>query len=511
MFKSIHAKLTMFHAATFGMLLVSFVVILYFSMHYVLENTFDKILYNGTKNLEFVIFRPPPGGRMMDWLKGHMKGIMTEQEMEKAEMVIEQAFRKREVGEILDDVMERVFFINPVYAQIRKIEQGKKTIPGDQNIIARSASLEGRTIPLHESTYERLLNGKPVYEMIRWEADRGIRTISLLVKDKEHNSFILQVGMSSEEVRAMMKRLRDFILFIVPVLLGLVAMGGYFFVRRAFRPVAAIVKTVNNITSEDLSLRVKSTGSKDEIGQLTNTFNRMIDRLEKSFKSMKEFSGNASHELKTPLTVISGEIEVALRKDRDIDEYKNVLSTVKDETANLQAIINDLLFLSRMDSGSVSFSFEGLSLEEPLLDAYEENLIFAERKGIKIILERIDPIPVNGNRTLIRRMFSNLLQNAIKYTEEKGRIQITLTAETDGARFMISDTGIGIPRESLPFIFDSFYRVDHSRDDNPPETGGAGLGLTIVKRIVELHKGNISVESREGKGTVFTVSLPVKI
>lgn len=490
----------MFHAATFGMLLVSFVVILYFSLHYVLENTFDKILYNGTRNLEFVIFRPPPAGRMMNWLKGHMKGIMTEQEMEKAEMVIDTAFKQRDIGEILDDVMERVFFITPVYAQVRK----------DQNVIARSASLEGRTIPLNESTYDGLMKGKPVYEMIRWDEDRGIRVISLPVRDKENNFFILQVGMTSEEVRAMMKRLRDFILFIVPVLLGLVAMGGYFFVRRAFRPVAAIVKTVNNITSEDLSLRVKSPGSKDEIGQLTDTFNRMIDRLEKSFKSMKEFSGNASHELKTPLTVISGEIEVALRKERDIDEYKNVLSTVKDETANLQAIINDLLFLSRMDSGSVSFSIEGLSLEEPLLDAYEENCNFAERKGIKIILERIDPVPVNGNRTLIRRMFSNLLQNAIKYTEERGEIRLTLTAETDGARFMISDTGIGIPRESLPFIFDSFYRVDHSRDDNPQDTGGAGLGLTIVKRIVELHQGNISVESREGKGTVFTVSLPVK-
>jgi heavy metal sensor kinase len=508
MFKSIHAKLTMIHAATFGMLLVSFVVILYFSIHYVLEKTFDKILYNGTKNLEFVIFRPPPAGRMIDWLKGHMKGILTEQEMEKAEMVIEKAFRQRDVGEILDDVMERVFFINPVYAQIRKIEPGKETPPGNQTIIARSASLEGRTIPLHESTYERLLNGKPVYEMIRWEMDRGIRAISLLVRDKENNLFILQVAMSSEEVRTMMRLLRDFILFIVPVLLGFVALGGYFFVRRAFRPVAAIVKTVNNITSEDLSLRVKSTASRDEIGQLTDTFNRMIDRLEKSFRSMKEFSGNASHELKTPLTVISGEIEVALRKDRDIGEYKNVLSTVKDETANLQAIINDLLFLSRMDSGSVSFSFEGLSLEEPLLDAYEENCNFAERKGIKIILERIEPIPVNGNRTLIRRLFSNLLQNAVKYTEGKGKIHISLNRENDTACFMIADTGIGIPRESLPYIFDSFYRVKHSRDESTPETGGAGLGLTIVKRIVELHKGDISVESSEGKGTVFNVRFP---
>jgi heavy metal sensor kinase len=377
-------------------------------------------------------------------------------------------------------------------------------------VIARSASLEKQTIPLNEETYNLLLEGKPVYEMLRWPPGGGIRLISLLVYDKEGDPYILQVGTSSEDMRAMMERLRVFILFIVPVLLALTALGGYFFVRRAFRPVVKIVDTVNSITSEDLSLRVESTGSKDEIGLLTDTFNNMIDRLEKSFQSIKEFSGNASHELKTPLTVIRGEIEVALRKARSAEEYKDVLSTILDETHYLQTIVNDLLFLSKIDSGSISFSLDQLSLDEPLLDSYEENCDFAKSKGVKIILNPIDPVVIKGNRTLLRRMFSNLLQNAVKYTEEGEEIEIGLTRGEDRTRFVISDSGIGIPQKSLPYIFDSFFRVEHSRSDQPEtgsETGGAGLGLTIVKRIVELHKGEIHVESKVGEGTTFTVNL----
>jgi heavy metal sensor kinase len=316
--------------------------------------------------------------------------------------------------------------------------------------------------------------------------------------------------MSSAEVRRTVKRLQVFILLVVPILLVLAAVGGRLFVKRAFRPVGKIVQTVNSITSEDLSLRVESPGTHDEIGRLTDTFNSMIDRLEKSFHSIKEFSGNASHELKTPLTVIRGEIEVALRKARTAREYKEVLSTILDETHNLQAIVNDLLFLSKIDSGSISFSLDEISLDEPLLDSYEENCDFAKSKEIKIVLKPIEPVIIKGNRTLLRRLFSNLLQNAVKYTEEGGEIRISLNPVEKGARFVISDNGIGIPPQSLPNIFDSFFRVEHSRpaqSDGGRETGGAGLGLTIVKRIVELHNGEIEVDSKVGQGTTFTVHL----
>ncbi|MCP4157807.1 MAG: HAMP domain-containing protein [bacterium] len=315
----------------------------------------------------------------------------------------------------------------------------------------------------------------------------------------------MQLGMPSKEVRNMVRRLGFFNLVLVPVLLIIAAVGGYFFVRRAFRPVRRIVKTVNNITSEDLSLRIEEQVLKDEIGELIDTFNNMIGRLQKSFQAIKEFAGNASHELKTPLTVIRGEIEVALRKDRDSAEYKTILASVQGATSDLQLIIDDLLFLARMDSETVSFSFKELDLEELILATHEENYAMAEKKKITVILDRIDSVRIKGNRTLLSRLFSNLMRNAINYSGEDGQIRLTLSETEEGTAFVIADTGIGIPAEALPRIFDSFYRVDESHS---PGTGGAGLGLAIVKRIVEFHKGVIEVESELGKGTKFTIRFP---
>jgi len=505
MLKSIRAKLTLLLAGAFGLLLISFVSIVYFSMNYALVNTFDKILLNGARNLEFLVFSREPHKRLSRLFSESLKGVLTQDRIDEAERVIEQTFKRRPLGEVLDEIMERVFFFQPVYAQVGKLDQGKTTPLSDVRVIARSASLKGHTIPLDDDTYNHLLTGEPDYQLARWGDSRPTRVVSLLVRDRENNYFILQVGMTSEEVRTMMNRLRIFITLIVPIILALVAIGGYLFVRRAFRPVDRIVTTVNSITSEDLSLRVESSGSTDEIGRLTDTFNSMIHRLEKSFKSIKEFAGNASHELKTPLTVIRGEIEVALRKDRNVRDYRDVLATINKETVNLQAIVDDLLLLSRIDAGSVSFSLEKLSLDEALLDAYEENCGPADQKGIKIILRNIDPVTIEGNRTLLRRMFSNLLQNAVKYTEAGGTIEIALSAEIRGAACVIADTGIGIPQKNLPRIFDSFYRVSHTRFEGEKETGGAGLGLTIVKRIVELHEGDIRVQSKTGEGTSFSI------
>lgn len=506
MLKSIRSKLTLLLVSAFGLLLISFASIVYFSVNSTLVNTFDKILLNGAKNLEFIIFSRNPKKRMARWFREGVKDILTRNQIEEAEKALENMIRRRPLDEVLDEILERVFFLQPVYAQVGKLEQGKDTPISGIEVMARSASLKDHTIPMDEETYRRLLKREPVYRMLRRSGFRPIRVVSLLVQDREDNYFVLQVGMASEEVNTMMERIRLFITLIVPFILALVAIGGYFFVRRAFRPVDRIVTTVNSITSEDLSLRVEPPGSKDEIGRLTDTFNSMIHRLETSFKSIKEFAGNASHELKTPLTVIRGEIEVALRKDRNKEEYRGVLDTINKETVNLQAIVDDLLLLSRIDAGSVSFTLGELSLDEALLDAYEENCGPADKKGIKIILERIDPVAMEGNRTLLRRMFSNLLQNAVKYTEAGGTIEISLTPGDNGATFVIADTGIGIPQKDLPRIFDSFYRVSHTRFEGKTETGGTGLGLTIVKRIVELHQGDIRVQSKISKGTSFTIT-----
>jgi len=248
-------------------------------------------------------------------------------------------------------------------------------------------------------------------------------------------------------------------------------------------------------------------GGKDEIGELAETFNEMISRLERSFKQIKQFSSDVSHELKTPLTAIRGEIEVTLRKEREIEGYKNTLRSLLEETGKLERIVENLLFLSRMDSQGIRFSFRRFALDESLLEVFEKIEKIAERKNLHLILKKIQQVNVEGESNQIERAIANLIGNAIKYTPESGRIEMSLEKERDFAKFTIKDTGMGIPEDELPYIFDRFYRVDKARSR---ETGGSGLGLAIVKWIVEAHKGNIEVKSKVGEGTVFVVFLPLR-
>ncbi|MCP4216052.1 MAG: HAMP domain-containing protein [bacterium] len=515
MFKTIHSKLTLLHAVTFGMLLASVVFIFVFSMRVIAENYFDKLLFNGAKNLEYAVFRPPKTKKIVEHLTRELGKDLSKEELDMAAILMEKAgeiLKRRNIEERLDEIMDRVFFFKPVYAQMPEVQQDKNGLP--QGVAASHSMKEGR-MPLDESLYARLMKGETIYRMIKWEPEVRIRVIAVKI-NRDGRDYILQSGMPNQGIKEMFQRLIFFMLVIVPLLVIIAAIRGYYFVKRAFRPVRKIVNTVNSITSEDLSLRVESTGIKDEIGQLTDTFNDMINRLESSFKSIKEFSGNASHELKTPLTVIRGEIDVALRKERNSSEYEDILNTIKLETIGLQAIINDLLFFSRMDSGAVTFARQCLALDEILLESYEENYKAAQTKKLSIAMKEIVGAEIHGNRTLLKRLFANLFQNAIKYTNEGGRIEIGLNLEKEQVVFRISDTGMGIPRESLPHIYDSFYRVEHSREDTDspatdevPETGGAGLGLAIVKKVVDLHNGKIEVFSQLEKGTTFTVSFPL--
>jgi signal transduction histidine kinase len=201
-----------------------------------------------------------------------------------------------------------------------------------------------------------------------------------------------------------------------------------------------------------------------------------------------------------------GEIEVALKKERQNEEYKKVLKSLLEEINKLQKIIDNLLFLARIESKNIKLSFEKVQLDEILLEAFEEIETLAKRKKISLILKRVDQASVEGDETLIKRLFVNLIDNAIKYTHEDGKVEISLTKERNFAKFIIKDTGIGIPENEIPYIFDRFYRVEKARSR---ETGGSGLGLAIAKWIVEAHKGKIEVRSKVSEGSLFAISFPI--
>ncbi len=317
---------------------------------------------------------------------------------------------------------------------------------------------------------------------------------------------ILQVGVSLEATTSDLNKLLIYMILTGSIIMLLASVGGSFIINRALHPVKSVVKTAEDITAEDLSLRIDLKNRKDEIGALVETFNNMIARLEKSINKIRQFSGDVSHELRTPLTIIHGEIEVLLRKDRQKEEYLKTLNSVLEESDRMEKLIDDLLFLSRVEAMDRSKGMESLDLDEVLNAVIKFRTPSASSKNISIDTKNIKPVQLKGNRELLERMAANIMDNAIRYSDSGAHIEITLEKNEKIVLFKIRDTGIGIPEESLPLIFDRFYVVDPSRSK---ETGGAGLGLSIVKWIAEFHNAEIFVESEVGKGTNFAVTFPI--
>src|SRR6185369_627894 len=300
---------------------------------------------------------------------------------------------------------------------------------------------------------------------------------------------------------------RDLFAGVFLVLL-LASAGGYFLARKSLAPIASMNSQTQRISAENLSARLDVTNSRDELGRLATTINDLLARLENSFKEQQRFIADASHELRTPLAVLRGETEVALGKTRTVDEYQQSLSLIQDEAEQLSRIVEDLFILARQPINTrAALSTERVSLNDAVRDCARAAQVLAVRKGVRLKLEADSPsIALNGDKELIRRLILNLLDNAVKYTPAGGEISLALARENGNAEIVVRDTGIGIPESAQPRVFDRFYRVDKAR---ARAMGGAGLGLSIAQWIVEVHGGEISVSSAPGRGSTFTVMLPL--
>lgn len=317
---------------------------------------------------------------------------------------------------------------------------------------------------------------------------------------------VLQVGVSLEATVAQLNRLLVIMILTGIIIMLLASIGGSIIINRALHPVKSVVKIAEDITAEDLTLRIDLKNRKDEIGALVSTFNSMIARLEKSINKIRQFSGDVSHELRTPLTIIRGEIEVLLRKDRPKKEYLKTLNSVLEESDRMEKLIDALLFLSRVEAMDRSKGRKIVDLDEVLNMTIKFRSPSASANKISIGTNNINPVQLKGNRELLERMMANILDNAIRYSNQGDHIEIELEQDKNTAKLQIRDTGIGIPEKSLPLIFDRFYVVDPSRSK---ETGGAGLGLSIVKWIAEYHNAEITVDSKVEDGTNFIVTFPL--
>jgi heavy metal sensor kinase len=318
-------------------------------------------------------------------------------------------------------------------------------------------------------------------------------------------SAALVIGRPTEDIEQALDRLQHTLMIAVPLTLVAAGGGGVFLARRALKPVDEMTRKARSIEERDLSQRLE-VKTRDELGRLASTLNDMIARLERAFGRQRQFTSDASHELRAPLAVIEAESTLSLQRKRAAGEYRQSLETIAQEAARMSLIIDQLLSLARADSEKEPLSLEELSLGELLGELSSDLEVLCRRKGLKLELTQLEDSMVKGDRLRLRVLFLNLLDNAIRYTPGGGTVSISLRREGQMAVVSISDTGPGIPEADLPHIFERFYRVDKARSRTE---GGTGLGLSIAQYIAEVHGGRIEAESEPGKGSTFRVWLPL--
>lgn len=326
------------------------------------------------------------------------------------------------------------------------------------------------------------------------------------------NRYYVALGFSLDNNR---KLLRGFTLVcagVIPLMILTGSLLGWILLGRGLNPVMEVAKTAQRITGSNLSLRIPNREAGDELDFLIETFNQMIERLESSFGQIRQFSTDVSHELRTPLTILRGQLEVALFTADTKEQYREAIVDSLQDIERLGQIVRALLLLSQAESGQVILQRVVFDLAHVLRDITDQFQIPAEGAQVKLSVTAPDRCEGDLDRVQIERMLSNLLSNAIKFTPPGGEVRVSLECPPDReeAILTIADTGRGISAEHLPHIFDRFYRVGDSTQAASPEKG-LGLGLSFVAWIVKAHQGTIQVESEQGKGTRFMVTLPLRV
>jgi len=317
--------------------------------------------------------------------------------------------------------------------------------------------------------------------------------------------YVVEVGAPENDLFDALDGLLLTLLLGFPIFIGVTSIGAYILLGRALRPVDEIVHSAERITLQNLSRRLPVSATGDEVERLSLALNRMIQRLDEAFQVTSRFSADASHELRTPLTIMRGELEALLKEGRFTEEQTQQIESILEEAERLTQIVEGLLTISRLDAGETQVSKDPLDLSELVSTTVEQMKPLAEDKSLSIVCETSRDVMVEVNEVRLRQVVVNLLDNAIKYTPEGGKITVRIKAAPHRAILEVTDNGIGISGEALPHVFDRFYR---SAQVEARKARGTGLGLSMVQSIVEAHGGKVTVESCESQGSTFWVELP---
>jgi heavy metal sensor kinase len=375
-----------------------------------------------------------------------------------------------------------------------------------------SGNIEGdqgdlQKFPLSPAARENILKGMTTFETISGIESYPVRVLTWPLVEEGRVTNVIRIGMSRKNFYMTMRRFLLIMLSLLPVALALAGGGGWMFAQRALKPVDRMTDAARKIGAQHLRDRLDLTGTGDELDRLASTLNEMLGRLDSAFSEMRQFTADASHELQTPLTILRGEIEVALRSPRSIEEYTTILKSALEEIERISSLVEGLLLLARADAGVLKMDQQTVDLARVVDEVMDRASRLARIKPINLIMGHIEPLETTGDFAHLKRLALNLVDNGIKYTPSAGIVKVSLENKEGSAVISVEDTGPGIPPDEQPQIFQRFYRSPEARSKSQ---GGSGLGLSIVKSIAEAHCGRIELESIPGRGSIFRVYLPLK-
>ena len=386
----------------------------------------------------------------------------------------------------------------------------------DGRTLARSKSLESRSLPLTDEDRQLLMRRGVAFrsfsigKIFPKAADPNLayRMISYHASDGARQKFTIQIAVPQAFLDQELKGILLYFFVGIPVTLVIAMLGGFFLSGRALMPVKQIIKTLRGLQASQLSERIPVPRAGDEIRDLSLELNGLLNRLEQAFQSQERFVSDASHQLKTPLAILKGEIHVFKQKERSASELAEFIDSLSQELAYLSRMVEDLLLLARMDAGAGCLSIQKIRLDEVALEAVSRLEPLARSKGVKIRFDLSDgesnsPFEVKGDPDLLRSMFQSLIENAIKFSPGGACVEATVSEKDGKVIAGVKDQGKGISSDLLPHIFEPFFHGATDTSQDSIRTGGLGLGLTIARRIADAHDASLNVITTGVEGTQF--------
>lgn len=389
-----------------------------------------------------------------------------------------------------------VFSTGEIYVQLRN---------ADGKVFSRSENLGSQYLAIPSEQHARARFGQAApSDFIVNKTRLRLYVAPIRAKNDAVLGYI-EVAQSLRQVDNTLRELATLITVSIAAGLIVAAVGGWFIAGNVLAPIGKVMTAAQKITrARDLGRRIEVPQMVDEVGRLAMTFNEMLARIEELFRAQQRFVADVSHELRSPLTAVRGNLDLLQRgAANDPEERAQVIEAIDSETARMSRLVSDLLLLARQDAG-VPIAKQMIELDTLLLEVYRQAQVTA--KGVTFVLGAEDQAIITGDRDRLKQVLLNLVDNAVKYTPQGGKVTLSLTKDDTWVKIAVQDTGIGIAAENIPNLFDRFYRVDKARSR---DAGGTGLGLAIAKSVVDAHNGKITVESQIGKGSTFTVWLPL--